>query len=975
MAPLKLTARLQKVRLTPAASPQLLRDGILTLEGVQHVVGMLSSGKSTLVLALLLTLARPEYGRRILVLAPDTTAAAILSARLKLHGIRSTVLASFRNRDKHLGSIHWHQAMTGTSGWSVSGVGRLVSDFGVACPLDGHQTELKVVSAGDGAVRFPLIAEKPCHSLEQERTPVEDSDQPSTAPPKQQVRHVACPFFSRCPAHSQQRAALDAQVVVMTASAFLLSQPDANVLADSMSFPELAQFAHDLVIVDEADEVQRRFDDSFSVPAPIMGGEGSYLPESALAVHTAIRNRGGAQYSSWIAVAWHAHLSRLQIAISGLYSLLLTRWGEVSHLHLDAEFTAATILSQLWRERDDRARKRSAAADEPVDRDAAFQRILRLAGRLDRLDEPDPTAREDDPDDDTQVDGDEAIKPLVALRAQLRNGVPWRSLVPETIAALEGPLRMFNTFEVLKRSESAKKEVFAERNALAILAALYANIVLASFNFLVRNQPAVSDAFELESYTVLDRTRSLMQKFRSLIPESPGGNAFGLIFEPQGNADFGANLKLLTNLGVGRYLLTHLHALLLHEGQAGPHVLLLSGTSWAGGQMTMPLKEESRPVVDVSIASPSYDVQVPVAGYLEQPAQELEELSRSVFELMPVLADKVPISVSGQTLDRRRANLQRIAQHLIGQAGDRSRLQLHWARNAKLWGTSAMDDRQHALLVVQSYRDAAIVANELQRQIDAGAANGHTVYCLVSDDYIRPGAARDPMVRLQSGVVALPRSLIEDFGGTPAGSILVAPLVLLARGHNILNSAGVAAISTIYFLHRPHPRPDDRSSMVGQINRFALDCIEQRIPTLTQGSVLERARRQRAQARAVTQRSRASRGGYSTLPDEERARFAWDFVTPLWQAIGRGIRGGAPIYVRFVDARFSPNLFMGLPDKPGESCLLEIHAQLRDALNPAKNSEFGIAEKLYGPLYRCLSAMFEKITESAAVAAASEHPS
>jgi hypothetical protein len=67
---------------------------------------MLSSGKSTLVLALLFTLARPEYGKKILVIAPDTTAAAQLSTRLKAHGISATVLASFANRDKHLSAIH-----------------------------------------------------------------------------------------------------------------------------------------------------------------------------------------------------------------------------------------------------------------------------------------------------------------------------------------------------------------------------------------------------------------------------------------------------------------------------------------------------------------------------------------------------------------------------------------------------------------------------------------------------------------------------------------------------------------------------------------------------------------------------------------------------------------------------------------------------------------------------------------------------
>jgi hypothetical protein len=61
LQPLNLVKRLDKVRLV-ALHEGLFRDGILTLEGAAHLVSMLSSGKSTLVLALLFTLARPESG-------------------------------------------------------------------------------------------------------------------------------------------------------------------------------------------------------------------------------------------------------------------------------------------------------------------------------------------------------------------------------------------------------------------------------------------------------------------------------------------------------------------------------------------------------------------------------------------------------------------------------------------------------------------------------------------------------------------------------------------------------------------------------------------------------------------------------------------------------------------------------------------------------------------------------------------------
>jgi hypothetical protein len=186
----------------------------------------------------------------------------------------------------------------------------------------------------------------------------------------------------------------------------------------------------------------------------------------------------------------------------------------------------------------------------------------------------------------------------------------------------------------------------------------------------------------------------------------------------------------------------------------------------------------------------------------------------------------------------------------------------------------------------------------------------------------------------------------------------VVPLVLISRGHNILNKNNVAAVSTIYFLHRPHPRPDDRSGIVGQVNRFALDCLQGQVSEIRGGTLLERGRLQRYLARMISRRALSARGGYSMMPEEEQARFAWDLITPLWQTIGRGIRGGAPIYVGFVDAKFSPGRFEGDADTPHKSCLLQALEQLRNALNPAINPESEIAEKLYGPLYECLEQMF-----------------
>jgi hypothetical protein len=96
LPPLSLTARLKRLRLKDLGG---FFDGkTFTLDGAMHVVGMLSSGKSTLVLALIFALTLGRSGKRIALIVSDTIQGATLASRLRRHGIKATVLASLGNR-------------------------------------------------------------------------------------------------------------------------------------------------------------------------------------------------------------------------------------------------------------------------------------------------------------------------------------------------------------------------------------------------------------------------------------------------------------------------------------------------------------------------------------------------------------------------------------------------------------------------------------------------------------------------------------------------------------------------------------------------------------------------------------------------------------------------------------------------------------------------------------------------------------
>jgi len=979
LAPLNLEKRLKNVQIESSNSV-FFHDEQLFIEKTAHVVGMLSSGKSTLVLALLFALTRPGYNKRILVLVPDTTAGAMMSVRLRSHGIKSTVLSSFFNRAEHLNAIHWHHGMTG-GGWSMEKIGDLVHDFGIACPLDGYQKSLNETNPymTDGAKpRFPRLGEKVCHHITQPNLREEETDDYfDLFAPNDTGR--SCPLFALCPAQSQQREAVTAQVTFMTPAAFIHMTPDKNLSRESLSLPELIQYTHDLVIIDEADSVQQHFDKQFAIKETIMGGDDeTYLLDVTSAVSQALRQRSGGQYRSRTNLAWQLRMNRLSNMVGLLYSLLQNEGDELrTEFFHHQQFTAASILCHLWKWHYELeyGKQDAFSITGPVEKE--FIHVLNLARALSRLTIGAEFDEENFDEDNEALDAlerlDERFRNMAERLIRFSQQLLLTNLYIETAreieSLLDNELILFNA--TLPSKNSKQQTLTPRQNALAIVMALLAELILSNFNYLVQNQAQVARAFNLEHSNIFQRVRHLLRHYQTLIPRNPAGNVFGLQYEepsPEQRHEEGGKLSLINHLGVGRYLLYHLHDLLIPENQAGPHVLLLSGTSWAGGNLQMNVQQPvgSNTInIPVDIASPNFDVQVEVAGVLQQPKSELEQLKRSFFELIPMRPpEKQPISVSGQKLEKRRANLAFIGKELVRDRSGENLLQRYWSYLAKKWEEKYMQDRQRALLVVNSYDDAAIVANAIQEVIKAGR-DQHQVYALIRDEKAQADKKSLPasgtQVNLLPGVFKLPRSLVEEFGKKPEGSILVAPIQVISRGHNILNGkrtdgeGEVAAISTIFFLHRPHPRPEDLSPVIGQLNRFAMNCVEGHGLDKNKPNIFLRGRQQRYQASGLVRRALGSRQKYYLMPDEQKAQFAWDLVTLLWQTIGRGIRGGVPVFVGFIDARFAPESFKEKQDTPYTSCLVQCIQQLERALSPEHNpAQYKIARKLYEPFYEKL---------------------
>lgn len=102
----------------------------------------------------------------------------------------------------------------------------------------------------------------------------------------------------------------------------------------------------------------------------------------------------------------------------------------------------------------------------------------------------------------------------------------------------------------------------------------------------------------------------------------------------------------------------------------------------------------------------------------------------------------------------------------------------------------------------------------------------------------------------------------------------------------------------------------------------------------------------------------AGRFGYRSLPPAFKAQFAWDMLTPLWQTVGRGIRGGCPVFIGFIDHAFAPLSFDGAEggDTPESSALVQRLRQLEAAMDDRNNpAEHEVARLLYKPFHDALA--------------------
>ncbi|MEU6060340.1 signal recognition particle [Streptomyces sp. NPDC047097] len=942
----------------------LLTTDPLSITGLFHLVGMVGAGKSTL--RDVLTVEAVLRGRRVTIVVGDVAEQLRLVELFRRLDLKVAPVLGASTRGRNVQRLH--RRLTGSGGGSLlHHKAEQFTYLSTACPLD---------SLRGGELLQPLdITEAPCTRL-YPAAPHPTSPGESSGPVVQDTREASgassapasgdedrdrtdsaegCPLWGACPRHRGARDLVDADIWVANPASLVYGLTPRTQNRERARFMEVACVRSDLVIVDEADRVQMQLDAMFVPSATLVGhSPDSWLDE--LQTHTTdeFARKGRLQLSNADVDRWSSSLTASIAATNRLYSMLM-RHDSLRQWVRHDYFSSWTLQQKLL---DDWFRKPGppTASDggEEHEDDIDLEEESRDEAGLDE--EPEETSGSQPSDMEQPEDSMDARRAVVTDTLDAFRDDPLGGNVPpdtELASLIELARALLHTLDedftrtqatltLTELSGLASESDGLVRRTLRFEFTLLVWVLQQRLDVLTELWPSVEAALNLEA-TDNQLSRRPPLDYGPLLPESPMGNILGFQFLTENLDDSvsaGAELRFFRCTGVGRALLTSLHQITALDSGPTTHVLLMSGTSWAG-------------------TAAGAHVMAPVRAILKISPKEHAALLRTTFRKVFLPGpDGRPLHLSGTRPDQRPKVLEWM---LDGLARPREgQLESTFEEELRLIDSA---HRKRLLLLVGSYDEARRAFDVLD-----GIPRWKGRVCrLVPDDAeleVSFGGADPGEYGLRTGAGALRRGDVGDFA-TLAAEILIAPLMSVERGHNIMNGVGQAAIGSVFFLARPHPRPYDIGIAVQGINSWVtrLTAPGGGFDDLVAASLdlHEAGRSFRREARIQWKHLLTRNMAWRALDDTDKIAFTWDRLVVMWQVIGRLVRGGVPARVVFVDSRFAEREASGRGPDTFRTGLL---ASLRHVLAPYfdENGPHPVADRhlvklLYEPLYQALENM------------------
>lgn len=891
--------RLERFGVMMPAHQRLEEGQEILLQGTRHLIGLPGSGKTTLLMLMAAWLAR--QGKRTMLLFPSIGVARQYMADLTFYGVRVGMLVGQSPQTRRRHADHVADAIAadgGNGGFAHTLPG--ADTFALNCPLPAFS---------NGDVSLWPFGHAPCEAILQGG----ENDG--------RMSHRLCPLWMTCGRHKASRDLLDADVWVGHVLSMDTGLP-AHASVQRLRYFELIARTFDVVVFDEADLVQANLDAYGTAVLNISGSEGSIHQTIQGQVLRRLAGNENHRLFDRATEIYTRDLSEFGSHNHALVHTVQRIHPRVSNRFANRLLTTGRIIAELLGGLGDRPPARDVKPDDEVS--AGFSRSRALADLWDWAAYGafyDRNASEPPQWPKLELCARVLGVPVKRLRSvhQKLTG-HFRRYLAETLADRQDRILQDITDLYLATCFAGSPLPPGAHDAVQLLVAV-TFMILGYQRIVPGTRTMVSEGLLREP--PVEATAS--QDLRRFVPENILGKLSGVryTFNDARTTRSGArNVELgyVSFEGAPRMLMHRFHTLLGPEGAtAGPAVLLTSATSFLE-------------------ASPAYHV---ACGphYLLQPRTPEHDGSASTYRFKWIPDTErgdLPLRYSGAgDPDLARRNLEKMVDALLWGGEARSEIYKSIRRFDVREGIG-----RKAALVVNGYDQA----RQIKRFIDDHHREIHRRVKVVVDAL----SGGEPPSEY------LTRDQVEAVGDDEHCDILIFPMLAIGRGVNVVFTSGPrqreAAIGSIYFLTRPHPPADDLRLLTGLAGRATQRFDAARFdPTMDAARLAAAWRKAKGDMFRLARRLLEEPLMASRLGAELFKPFTADQMVAILQTIGRGMRGGCPVAVYFVDAAWAPNSARGQPDGPRDSMLVQMRLILEECVASPDPILRQVYRELYGP--------------------------
>ncbi len=883
--------RLTRVRLMSPRGGGLQETDSLTLDGLKHLLGLPGAGKTTLLILMSLYLAREGY-RTALFFTSIEVARQYMEILTRYGGNTGMLVGqSPMTRATHANNIAEIVAAEGDHGFAHTVFG---------ADLFAGNCVLPAFSTGEGSSQW-RFGDAPCDRILQRG---EDGN----------LREHLCPLWSVCGRNKAPRDLTGADIWVGHVRSMDTHVPE-QAAEEQLRYFEIIAKTFDVVVFDECDMTQKVLDEYGAADLNLSGAEGSLHQVTEDQVLERLAGEDNHRLFEARNVAYARQLAEFGMHNHALVHTLHVTEEAVVKRYENQLLTTSRIITELLHHRAGRPFGDDESAE---DREARREKVEALCEFWDSgiysafYDRNDLRSEEwEKAASCASVLGMETDSLLARWGGITRLFRAY--LAEDTMSGRGGILAdIENLFlDVAFRSEERPK--FATDTTRLLTATSF--MILAYKRIVFAARELVAQNLLREPLTGSSVSRALQRT----VPVNALGALSGVRYRlEQTRAGQGARtirLGYLVVNGAPRMLMHRFHEL-RGSGEPGPNVLLTSATSYLE-------------------ASPAYHV-AHGPHYVLSPKEQEYDPKDSRYSFRPVYdpraGEAVRFSGAGGL---GRKNLETMLEELV--RGGREKAEIY--RQINSFDVRG-DVRRKAAIVVNSYEQVRRLKTYLDRH---HPRIGERTVGIVRS-LLRGERHGDYVTTAQ----------VEKLGDDPEVDILVFPMLALNRGVNIVFTREPrrlqAAIGNIYFLTRPHPSTDDLGLLLSLAARATqeFDAREFRPGVGLAGMAAawreEKTRTYRQAARLLQEPLMASR-----LGDKLFRAFTANQMVPVLQTIGRGMRGGSPVQVFFVDAAWAPESAKGETDPARSSMLVMMRDILEKCMQHRDPAIRATYRELYGP--------------------------